>query len=141
LINLSNLVGSVFLTDQGKNIEDNLERIKRFSDQIEKLDPEEFELFFAWAKNILMRGKPETEVSEAIEILDRVRPGEVIEMISNMERNLQKAFEDAEKQGVEKGMEKGKTIIAKRMLARGEDEEKIMEYTGLSKEELAKLRQ
>lgn len=68
LINLSNLVGSVFLTDQGKNIEDNLERIKRFSDQIEKLDPEEFELFFAWAKNILMRGKPETEVSEAIEI-------------------------------------------------------------------------
>jgi len=144
LINLSNLIGSVFLLDRGDSIEENLRSLKRLSDNIEKLEPDEFELFFSWAKNILMRGKPEAVSNEVIKSLEKVRPGEVEEMITNIEKNLQKAWKEAEEKGMEKGMEKGvvkrNIEIAKQMLIDGEPVEKIMKYTGLSKEEIEELK-
>ena len=57
-------------------------------------------------------------------------------MITNIEKNLQKAWEEAENKGVEKGVVK----VAKQMLIKGVPAEEIMEYTGLSEEELEKLK-
>jgi len=136
LLELSNLIGSVFFLDRGKDLEENLYNLKQLSSRIEQLDPEEFELFFAWAKNILMRGCTPDKEKEITGILDKARPGEVKEVITNLEKNLKKAFEDAEKHGIEKGMEK----IARQMLDHGEDIEKIIKYTGLSREQLDKLK-
>ena len=136
LVNLSNLIGSVFLLDQGESIEENLRSLKRLSDNIEKLESDEFELFFTWAKNILMQGKPEALSTEIINSLEKVRPGEVEKMITNIEKNLEKAWKEAE----ERGVEKRNIEIAKQMLIDGEPVEKIMKYTGLSKEEIEELK-
>ncbi len=61
-------------------------------------------------------------------------------MISNVERVIKKSMEDAEKQGMEKGMEKRNIEIARQMLAAGEEMEKIVRYTGLTGEEIEKLK-
>ena len=114
-------------------------QLKRLSSQIEKLDPEEFQLFFSWAKKIMLRGSPPEKKEEIIDVLENVRPGEVDEMLTNLEKNLKKAFEDAKKEGIERGMEKGMEKVAKQMLANGEDIEKIIRYTGLTREEIERL--
>ena len=57
-------------------------------------------------------------------------------MITNIEKNLQKAWKEAEEKGIEKGVIK----VAQQMLIDGEPIEKIMKYTGLSKEEIEKLK-
>ena len=69
-------------------------------------------------------------------------------MISNVERVIKKSLKDAEKQGekqgIEKGMkrgiERGIIKVAEQMLAAGEDIEKIMRYTGLSREEIEEIK-
>jgi hypothetical protein len=56
----------------------------------------------------------------------------VIKMISNVERVIQKSLEDAKKEG--------RLDVAKQMILEGEDIEKIIRYTGLSREEIEKLK-
>ena len=53
-------------------------------------------------------------------------------MISNVERVIKKSMEDARKEG--------RVEVAKQMLAEGEDIEKIVRYTGLTKEDIEKLK-
>lgn len=52
-----------------------------------------------------------------------------------------KFVEFAEGKGIEKGIEKGKLDVAVMMLTDGENEEKIKKYTGLSDEQLEKVKQ
>ena len=69
-------------------------------------------------------------------------------MISNVERVLKKSWEEAEKKGMEKGMERGmekgmelaSIKFARQMLLDNEDMNKIIKYTGLSKEEIENLK-
>jgi len=65
-------------------------------------------------------------------------------MISNVEKVLKKTYKEAEKQGMEKGieqgMEKGILSVARQMISEGEDIEKIMKYTGLSKQDIEQLK-
>jgi len=136
LLALSNLLGAVFFLDQAKNLQEIIERLKKLVETLKKMEPEEYRLFVAWAKNVLSRGLPPEEKREISGILKQARPEEVEEMISNVERVIQKSLEDAMEKGVEKGIEK----IARQMLAAGEDMEKIMKYTGLSREEIEKLK-
>ncbi len=53
-------------------------------------------------------------------------------MISNVERVIKKSMEDAERRGVEK--------VARQMLSKGMDIETIVSCTGLTGEEIEKLR-
>ncbi len=48
-------------------------------------------------------------------------------------------LKEGKKIGMEKGLKKGKIQMAKTMKKKGEPIEKILEYTGLSKEEIEKL--
>ena len=81
-------------------------------------------------------------------------------MISNVERVIKKSLEDAKiegmeqgivkgmekgiekgiEKGMEKGMVKGMEKVAKQMLSDGEEITKIMRYTGLSKENIERLK-
>lgn len=144
LLKLSNLMGAVFLLDQAGNLEEILDRLKKVIETIKKMDLEEFRLFTAWAENILTRGLSPEKKDEIVDILKNARPKEVEEMISNVERVLKKSWEDAEKQGIEQGIEKGieqaKINIARQMLLENEDIEKIIRYTGFTKEEIEKLK-
>ncbi len=54
-----------------------------------------------------------------------------------MEEGLEKGLEKGLEEGLEKGLEK----VAKQMLSDGENIEKIIRYTGLSREEIEKLKQ
>jgi len=81
--------------------------------------------------------------------LEETRPGEVEKLISNVERAVKKSLEDAQREGmekgiekgIEKGMEKGIQAVARQMLAEGYDIDSILRCTGLSKEEIEKLKE
>jgi predicted transposase/invertase (TIGR01784 family) len=136
LLKLSGVIGAVFLLDQAKNFEEIIESLKKLVETIKKMEPEEFKLFIAWAENILTRGISSEKKNEITDILKKTRFEEVEEMISNVERVLKKSWEEAEKQG----MEKRNIEIARQMLSDGEDIEKIMRYTSLSREDIEKLK-
>lgn len=144
LLKLSGVIGAVFLLDQAKNFEEIVESLKKLVETIKKMEPEEFRLFIAWTENILTRSIPSEKKEEISDILKKTRVEEVEEMISNVERVLKKSWEDAEKQGIEKGLEKGmekrNIEIAKQMLSDSEDIAKIIRYTGLSREDIEKLK-
>jgi len=148
LLQLSNLLGAVFLVDQAKSIAEIIERLKKLSGVIKKMEPEEFRLFISWTENILTRGISSVKKEEIAGIMKKSHPEEVETMISNVERVIKKSLKDAEKQGekqgIEKGMrrgiERGIIKVAKQMLAAGEDIEKIMRYTGLSREEIEEIK-
>ena len=57
-------------------------------------------------------------------------------LLTNIERV---ALEKGREEGLEKGLEKGREEVARRMLARGVERDFILDMTGLSEEELAKL--
>lgn len=50
LLQLSNLLGAVFLVDQAKSIAEIIERLKKLSGVIKKMEPEEFRLFISWTE-------------------------------------------------------------------------------------------
>jgi hypothetical protein len=52
-----------------------------------------------------------------------------------------KFIEFAEGKGIEKGIEKGKFDVASNMLVDGESEEKVKKYTGLSDEQIEKIKE
>ncbi len=140
LLQLSNLLGAVFLVDQAKSIAEIIERLKKLSGVIKKMEPEEFRLFISWTENILTRGISSVKKEEITGIMKKSHPEEVETMISNVERVIKKSLKDAEKQGEKQGIERGIIKVAKQMLAAGEDIEKIMRYTGLSREEIEEIK-
>jgi len=84
----------------------------------------------------LTRNIEPEEKKEVASILQETRPGEVEQMISNVERVLKKTYKDAENKGVELGLAK----VARQMLIEGIDLEIIKRCTGLSDEEIVKLK-
>ena len=128
LLELSNLVGSVFLVDKSSELEDIIEQLKKLISIIKNLEAEEFRLFTNWAEKILTRDVPLKQKETLTIFYKDTRPEEVEEMITNVERVLKKSWKEAENKGVEKG--------ARQMLIKGVPTEEIMEYTGLSEEEL-----
>ncbi len=135
LINLSNLIGSVFLLDKSNDLEEIIGHLKKLMIIIKNLEVEEFRLFTNWAEKILTRDVPAQKKETVTDFLKDTRPEEVEEMITNVERVIKKSLEDAK----EEGIEKRNIEIARQMLLDGEPIEKIMKYTELSREEIEKL--
>ena len=132
LLELENLLGTVFLLDQCKNFLEIIKYLKKLTKIISKLNKNEFRLFVAWAKNILTRTLSSKQKEKVVQILDKANPEEVEEMISNVERVLKKSHEDAKKES--------RKEIAKNMLKKGYKTEEIIEITNLSKEEIEELK-
>ena len=72
---------------------------------------------------------------------------EFVQLLSNddeyelyVESEISEAREDARKEGIEEGSKESKLEIAKAMLNNHEDLEKIMTYTGLTKDEILNLK-
>jgi len=122
--------------DKSNELQDIIEQLKKLIAIIKNLETEEFRLFTNWAEKILTRDLPLKQKGKVTNFLKDTRPEEVEEMITNVERVLKKSWKEAETKGVEKGVEK----VARQMLIDGEPVEKIMKYTGLSEEELEKLK-
>jgi predicted transposase/invertase (TIGR01784 family) len=107
---------------------------------IKQLDEEEFMLFKSWTEKILTRNIQPEEKNEVVTILQETRPEEVEQMISNVERVLKKTYKDAEIKGIEQGIEQGVTKVAQQMLLEDVDIGIIKRCTGLSDEEIEKLK-
>ena len=140
LLELSNLIALIFRLDRVDDLEEILETFVKFFSVINKLTPEEFNLFMAWAIQVLPGSFPEENKKEIIRVLKEAHPKEVETLISNVERAVKKSLDDAQKKGIEKGIEKGIQKVAKQMLTEGEAIDKIMRYTGLAREEIERLR-
>ncbi len=136
LLQLSNLIGSVFMVDKSSELEDIIEQLKKLISIIKNLEAEEFRLFTNWAEKILTRDVPLKEKDKVTNFLKDTRPEEVEEMITNVEKILKKSWEEAENTGVKKR----NIEIAREMLLDGEPIEKIMKYTELPREEIEKLK-
>lgn len=153
LLALSNLIGSVFLLEKKPEVSAFVKQLEELAVVLEKLPNDLFNLFQAWLKLMTFRGLGEEEKRRVSQVIDQYpNPKEASQMASNLE----KAFEDfkikAKQEGIEEGMEKGieKGIeqgiekglmqVAQRMLAQGKDVPSIMEATGLTKEEVEKVK-
>nr|WP_277397855.1 Rpn family recombination-promoting nuclease/putative transposase [Natranaerofaba carboxydovora] len=139
LLELENLLGTVFLLDQCKNFLEIIKALKKLAKIISKLNKVEFRLFVTWAKNILTRTLSPKQKEKVVEILDKANPEEVEEMISNVERVIKKTLADAKKEGKKEAEKESKRKIAKNMLKKGYKIEEIIEITNLSKEEIEEL--
>ena len=95
-----------------------------------------------------MLSKKVPEIIEAFEVLKVVssdvetrRDAEIrFKSMSDKASNLAGAREEGIKQGVKLGIQQGVHDVAKNMLTNGVDIEMIQKFTGLSKEEILKLK-
>ncbi len=81
---------------------------------------------------------------EKEQYLAELRMKHILDTNNIKQTGFRMGMEEGLQQGIEKGLEKGKEEktkqIAKEMLKNGEEIEKIEKYTGLTKEEIEKLR-
>ena len=61
-------------------------------------------------------------------------------MERGIEKGIEKGMERGMERGIEKGIEKGMERVAKQMFSDGEDINKIIKYTGLSREDIERLK-
>lgn len=82
------------------------------------------------------------QVNSAVKYVDNIRTNKYEEYVRHQMSELaaQKEIESAEKIGIEKGKIEGKIEMAKNMLIDKEPVEKIMRYTGLSKEQINNIK-
>jgi len=98
---------------------------------------------------VLLPRVPEQQKREVEQILKESNPQEVVQMILNLEVTLdemqQQAKLEGKKEGIEVGKKEGKLEekrnVARLALREGADEDFITKITGLTKEEIQKLKE
>ncbi|MDP9751449.1 putative transposase/invertase (TIGR01784 family) [Thermoanaerobacter pentosaceus] len=106
LLQLSNLIGSVFLLDRRIDREELIERLKKLTDVLKNLSEEEFILLRNWFMSIISRFLPEGKRKEVKKIFEKSEGVE--KMISNLERSLKEEFKKTRKEGRIEGKKEGK---------------------------------
>lgn len=106
LLQLSNLIGSVFLLDRRIDREELIERLKKLTDVLKNLSEEEFILLRNWFVSIIFRFLPEGKREEVKKIFEKSEGVE--KMISNLERSLKEEFKKTRKEGKIEGKKEGK---------------------------------
>ncbi len=149
LLDIANLVATVFLLDQKQDEQQLLNRLKALLNTIKKLTPEELNLLKNWLINIVPSKEPGI-LDELKNIISQTGK-EAGEMISNLELSITEALEKREIIGMEKGMvrgmvrglEKGKyeglLLAAKNLMQLGIPRKQISLATGLNEKDLDKL--
>ena len=153
LLELSNLIGSVFLLDQKTDIHELQRRIKELLGVSRKLTQEQFQMLKTWMVNILVRGLPEGIKEDVTRLIESSEEAE--SMVYNMEKTLKEAIMESEikgrqegkQEGILEGRQKGRQEgrqegileTAKNFIKQGVSLDIIAKATGLSKGELAQL--
>ena len=104
------------------------------------METDEFKQFITWFKNVLKARMPAPVQKDLEQIIDQSNPWEVEEMITNIELAIEAGQKQALEKGMEKGMETKALEAAKNLMAMGMGVEKVQQATGLTKEEIEKLR-
>jgi predicted transposase/invertase (TIGR01784 family) len=138
LLNMANLISSVFLLDKkADSVSELIVRLRMLSKTTRKLTEEERTLFASWVEHILTRNMSKDSIKRVIKIIEEDKEAEI--MSANIDRLFQEEFERREKIGIEKGVEKGQWTLVKNMLSHGLTVEEISLYTGLSIDEVRRI--
>jgi predicted transposase/invertase (TIGR01784 family) len=148
LLELANLIGSVFLLDQKVGKDEVILRLKELIGVLQRFPPDDFNLFRMWLSSIATIGLSEKSKESIIKILEESNPEEVEKMVYNLAETLKKMEEDvmlAKEEGKlarEEGRlarEEGIKTVAKNLLAKNTNLDFIAEVTGLSIDEIKAL--
>ena len=137
LLELSNMIGAVFLIDQQKEYDELLETLEKLMPLFVKLSEEEQALIFTWFKKIIIRGISGEKAEELVKIIEGSK--EDISMMYGPVEAIRKEFRKREKEGMEKGIEKGIEKTARNFLNMGMTIEQVAKGTGLSSERVREL--
>jgi hypothetical protein len=94
LLELANLIGSVFLLDQKVEKDEVIFRLKELIGVLQRFSPDEFNLFRMWLSSIATIGLSEKSKESLIRILEESNPEEVEKMVYNLAETLKKMEED-----------------------------------------------
>ncbi|MBI5206271.1 MAG: Rpn family recombination-promoting nuclease/putative transposase [Candidatus Firestonebacteria bacterium] len=130
---INNAVSGIFLIENAK---DDIEIEKRIGQTVnilkQEIDKDIIDGFINWIRRIL----EEEGVSEEIDKkLESLKEGKT--MLTNVIENMRIKYR---KEGMQQGMQQGVFATAKNMFKKGFEEKVIEEVTGLSKEELKKIK-
>lgn len=144
LLQVSNVIGTVFLLDQHIDDERLRTRLGKLVYTLKYLTPEEFQLFRSWLIHIFVERVPYEIREETRKVIEQTKEGEVETMMHNLERTLDDMIEKAEARGKDKGRTEGKLEgkleVVKNLLRLGiTDIDKLSEAADLPKEEIEKL--
>lgn len=153
LVEIANVVSSVFLLDQDMNVAEIANRLKLVGKIMRKTTTsEQKKIFNKWVFNVLGNRFEKDKQKEMYKVLIETSEKESDNMVSNLGRNIEKAFKKAEKDGMKIGLEKGREEgreegelrkaqkVALKMLNKGTDIDDIVEITELSKSEILSLK-
>ncbi|MGI6648994.1 MAG: hypothetical protein ACOX5W_08035 [Bacillota bacterium] len=134
---MANLISSILLLDQKISKEEISSRLWLMLDTLKKMSLDEYQQFKTWLINVLLPRIPEQQKREVEQILQESNPQEVVQMILNLEATLDEMQQQAEAKGAERKQKE----IARAALREGFEIEVITKITGLTKEEVEKLKQ
>lgn len=139
LINSKNVTAAIFLLDQKITPQEFLERVKSIALFFDGLSEEELKAIKHWIKNTT----EERLAKQATEVLEADK-GEVLSMVANNAFIIKEMEEEARKEGREEGIKRGekkKAIEIAKNLLDVLDDEAISIKTGLTIEEVKKIRE
>ncbi len=149
LLEIANVISSVFLLDQDVEIEEIIKRLNLIGRIIRKsTSKEQQQVFKGWFINIF-KNRFNGEIRENVhKLLMETSEMEVDSMVSNLGRKIEEEFKVREQKGIEEGIEKGiqqglqqgevskAKKMAIKMLRRGLDVDEIIEFTELTRSEI-----
>lgn len=92
-----------------------------------------------WLQTVAVRSMPE-RAEEVAEIITKSRPGEVAEVVYNLEHAIREMKEEAIIAGKAEGILEGRLDAARKMLAKNVSDDLVAEFTGLSLEQIKMLK-
>ncbi|WP_346868480.1 Rpn family recombination-promoting nuclease/putative transposase [Clostridium sp. UBA1353] len=151
LMELKNIASAVFLLDQKVDIEEFISRVKDIAIGFNTLSEEQKIMLRRWLKNTLS-DEIKDKLGERIEDLLIANKEEVAIMTSNISKTIKETFEKTREEGIQKGIEEGiekgiekgeknKAIEIAKNLLDILDDETISIKTGLTIEEVKRLRE
>lgn len=141
LLEIANMVSLFFLLEQDITKEELVKRLRSSVFVLKRIKPEQFYVFKRWLKGIVKPRLDENSQREVEDILDNTNQEEVDNMVSNLGKTLDRIKDEAIKEGLKEGKEQAIREVAKNLLSFEEDVLKIIRATGLSKEEIEKIKE
>lgn len=148
LLQLSNLISTIFIFDQHINSNEEIyTRLRETMHTLKKLDKDEFNQFKIWLENIFINRLPIAYHNNIHMIIEKANHQEVDKMISNFEEGLKRFIEESQQKAIKKGLQEGigqgqkeKAIeIAKELLCKKMSLNDVAEVTGLPIKEVENL--
>jgi predicted transposase/invertase (TIGR01784 family) len=148
LLDLSNMIGAIFLLERQADVEHLSQRLRKLGAALQSTPPELLQRFVTWFANILMKKVPAGSRGQVEQMMAAIHDKGVSEVRSNLEKTLdeilEKKFADGIELGFERGIEQGieqeRERTVRNLIAKGMTDDLIKEVTGLPQSVIDQLR-